>query len=315
MEENLRAALEAIGDGVLMMDADGHAVFANGPWRKMWEIPDDWNIETIDENIDEVTENLLDTDGTYNLMERSDGKLIERFSTPLLLHGETNGHVWVFRDVTDRIQADSALREAHRALDRLMSGHRVAWKAVSAILRRVVVAQEALAAYFDTPPAYAWEIKNAIRLVNQMAKVEQVRRGRTDLSEREDEVAAYLREIGESAGTRIETTIKTGSWLQGDPDIFVAGILSALIGFVLAADPRPEQASVVLERAADGDPLTVTVMPPIAERHLKQLTVRDAARPGGLHAALLRALGSVADAELTVSAATEQGTTMKVTGA
>lgn len=308
MEATLRAALEAIGDGVLIFDADERVVVANEPWRNMWNIPSDWSVDDISQRLDELSPPVVG-EKSYDLLEMNGGRLIERFLTPLLHHGDTEGHVVVFRDVTDRIQTDSELREAHRTLDRITTGYRGVWHAVATVLRRLMVVQETVRAYAGESEAHGWEFQDAVQLIARQAGVARSRRDRVDLATRAEEVAGYAARIGRSAGVTVSTAIADEVWIATDADLFVSGVLAALIGFVLAIAPNRETLAVTISRDGEG-PLSISLSPGITRIDLVQMREHDSSRPGALHAALLRAYAITLGLEISVAEESDEATTV-----
>ncbi|MEK7307482.1 MAG: hypothetical protein AAB089_00230, partial [Nitrospirota bacterium] len=81
--------------------------------------------------LDFVLEQLIDPDGflkkvkaLYNTAEIAndtilfkDGRIFERYSTPLLYSGAVIGRLWSFRDITERTKAENALKEAKNEIE------------------------------------------------------------------------------------------------------------------------------------------------------------------------------------------------------
>ena len=130
----LRATLDATADAILVVDLEGHINTYNRPFAELWPIPqpvldagDDaaalagvlGSLAEPDEFVRRVTEIYQDPESvTYDVFELVDGRTIERDSAPQLLGGEIVGRVWCFRDITEKLAAQRALRESeqrHRA--------------------------------------------------------------------------------------------------------------------------------------------------------------------------------------------------------
>jgi PAS domain S-box-containing protein len=117
----LRAALESTADGILVVDRDGRASHHNERFAEMWRIPADV-LGTKDDSklLDFVLDQLLDPDAFLSKVQKlyrsdeedfdtllfKDGRVFERFSSPLIQKAEIAGRVWNFRDVTERVQSE-----------------------------------------------------------------------------------------------------------------------------------------------------------------------------------------------------------------
>ncbi len=123
----LKATVDATADGILVVDPGGRMVRFNRRFVEMWGIPEDV-AESRDESraLAFVLGKLRDpaafvkkvmtvyaqpASASHDVVELSDGRLIERDSLPQVVDGSTVGRVWSFRDVTDRTHAGEEIEE------------------------------------------------------------------------------------------------------------------------------------------------------------------------------------------------------------
>ncbi len=138
----LETTLEAVQDGVLVVDLDGRILAYNGPFLALWGIPQDVAREADDEELLSHAADRLDDPGTflskvrelYEETERAstdlvwfdDGRVVKRWSYPFGVGDEPAGRVWTFRDVTDEIESRQAASQATRKLRQIVEAAPVA---------------------------------------------------------------------------------------------------------------------------------------------------------------------------------------------
>ncbi len=132
LQQLLQASLEATGDGILVVDHDGRIILSNQRFAEMWRVPQSMIQEKDDLKLREFVMSQLEDPEAYmdkilvlygkreestDIIEFKDGRVFERYTSPLLISGQFIGRVWSFRDMT-------AYREAQRRLERSQQKYR-----------------------------------------------------------------------------------------------------------------------------------------------------------------------------------------------
>ncbi|HEY3452466.1 MAG TPA: PAS domain S-box protein [Myxococcales bacterium] len=124
----LQAVLDATAAGVLAVDSKGHIQSFNRRFAELWGLPESvLQSRETRETIRFVLPQLKDPEGfrkrveeinaepgatCHDTVELADGRVFERHSLPQSLGEAFVGRVWSFRDVTDRVRAERALRQS-----------------------------------------------------------------------------------------------------------------------------------------------------------------------------------------------------------
>jgi PAS domain S-box-containing protein len=125
----MRATLESTADAILVVNAHGHIETFNRNFAEMWRLgthhTDDETAEA--ELIRHILAQLVaperflagvrdlysgSEDEIFDVLDCTDGRVFERYSRPQLLASRPAGRVWSFRDITDRLAAEAALRQS-----------------------------------------------------------------------------------------------------------------------------------------------------------------------------------------------------------
>lgn len=131
----LRATMESIRDGLLVVGKNGIISHYNSRFLEMWSIPEAIVAAKCDSDlIDYVTPQLRDPEQfaariiqlyqspamAEDLLHLKDGRIFERFCYPLIRNDLEEGRVWLFRDITDRKQREEELQQRTDELTRFI---------------------------------------------------------------------------------------------------------------------------------------------------------------------------------------------------
>lgn len=123
----MRATLESTTDGILVTDYDAHVTGFNQQFVEMWRIPRDALATGSHQKLQDVVIPQIANQGafrarleqiydqrppeTHDLLELTDGRIVERVSKIQRIADRNVGRVWSFRDITQRMAAEAELRE------------------------------------------------------------------------------------------------------------------------------------------------------------------------------------------------------------
>ncbi len=116
-ESQLQATLNSTNDGILTIHKNGKILNFNKRFQTLWKIPEKI-IQTKDDGellnfvLDQLknakaflkkVKDLYNSNKTdLDIIEFKDGRIFERYSTPLLKDGDNIGRVWYFRNITEQ---------------------------------------------------------------------------------------------------------------------------------------------------------------------------------------------------------------------
>lgn len=138
----LQATLDSTADGLLVVDGHGRIMNFNKRLSKIWDTPPREALESYDtEPMEFILERLVDPEDlratlrtlaenpkrkASGRLELKDGRTIEHYSRPQKVGAEIVGRVWSFRDVTEQIRVQEALREGEERYRKLFHNSRQA---------------------------------------------------------------------------------------------------------------------------------------------------------------------------------------------
>jgi PAS domain S-box-containing protein len=138
----LEATFEATADGILVVDSQGRIQSYNRRFLEIWKVPAEPSLggrahldalrSRLGSLIADSERFINETAAVYsspekesfNMLEFTDGRMIERYSKPQVFGGKISGRVWSYRDITNRIELERQLQQAQKleALGSLSAG-------------------------------------------------------------------------------------------------------------------------------------------------------------------------------------------------
>ena len=132
-ETQLHVILESTDDGILAVDSKGKVIKANKRFAELWRIPQSV-MDTGDDQalLNFVLKQLSDPDAFLKKVQSlystdavemdtlafKDGRIFERYTSPMMMEGAVIGRVWSFRDITMRKRQEKELSEKNSELER-----------------------------------------------------------------------------------------------------------------------------------------------------------------------------------------------------
>ena len=122
--EIIRKSIESTADGMVVVDGRRRVLAHNEKFTQMWRLPadilDDRRIvQHILDRMEDPIVFLQRIEDLYahpeaqsdDIIKLKDGRIFERHSEPLRAGGRSDGRVWCYRDISDRVRAEEALIE------------------------------------------------------------------------------------------------------------------------------------------------------------------------------------------------------------
>jgi len=286
--EKLRTTLSCIGEAVIVTDISGRLTMMNPvaerltgwsaeqaagrPIQEVFRISDEWTGEAVDSLVDRVLGYRNPASAVRQLLlESRDGKLrpIDYSAAPIEHQtGNTQGVVLIFRDVTQRRQAEQALRDADRRKDEFLAllAHelRNPLAPIGNALQILEMAEDNKEVTSSARQMMQRQFEHLVRLVDDLLDVSRIARGKIELRPERTSLGAVLERAVEAARPLIdsrkhELTFQLPEHPLGlyvDP-VRLAQVVTNLL--TNAAKYMEEGGEIVVSAHVEGDDLILSV--------------------------------------------------------
>jgi len=139
-ETQLRVTLGSTADGILAVDNDGKVLLTNPRFAEIWRIPPELVEQTEDQAILDFVIGQVTDPGAFlarvaalyrsdaaemDTLVLRDGRVIERYSSPMIMDGTRIGRLWSFHDITTRKRVEEELRESRERFGTIFNAAQV----------------------------------------------------------------------------------------------------------------------------------------------------------------------------------------------
>ena len=126
-EEILRAILDSTEDGILVVGDKGQITHINSKFGDMWRIPQDLIVERDNQKLLDYVLNQLkepkaflskvnhlkgSKSEDFDTLYFKNGRILERFSSPLVIDAKIKARVLSFRNITESKKGEQILKES-----------------------------------------------------------------------------------------------------------------------------------------------------------------------------------------------------------
>ncbi|MGO8701218.1 MAG: PAS domain S-box protein [Limisphaerales bacterium] len=264
------ALVESSLDGILVVDSQGKKILQNQQLNDIWKIPphiaqdpDDAKqvkfIAPLTKNSHQFAEKVADLYAhsdqvSHDEIDLIDGRVLDRYSSPARdKTGTYYGRIWMFRDMTERRQLESQLRQAQKmeAIGQLAGGIAHDFNNIlCANLMHLGLLQQnpqLTVGVKKSLEEVGREILRAANLTRQLLLFSRQQAARIESWELDTLIDDLLNMLRRLLGENIEVTFQSGtasSWVSADAGMIQQVVMNLCIN---ARDAMPSGGRLILE--------------------------------------------------------------------
>lgn len=132
----LRAILDSVVEGILVVDIDGSIILFNTRFTQMWGIPQELILHRDDDKLLQyVLDQLVDPQAfvdkiqllygsrikEHDKLKFKNGKIFDRYTAPMSLENNKLGRIWTFRDISEQVKNEQEIKRYKNHLEELVA--------------------------------------------------------------------------------------------------------------------------------------------------------------------------------------------------